>query len=1091
MDNIFVMDVKFLWGNSYFKHLFSEALGNFGGILCTWDPNVFHKKHHIISDNFVALYGTWISNKVELLMISVYAPQFVANKLVLWTYLSSLIDRWKGESIVMGDFNKVRRMEEHWGSSFDMYGARAFNNFISNSGLVDIQLEGYSFTWAHPSATKMSKLDRFLVTDGLLSLFPHISAVCLDRHLSDHRPILLREVITDYGATPFRLYHSWFSLHGFDLLVTHTWNSTVLNDNNGMIRFKKKLQILKKEIRVWVADQKKNQLGRVNDLKSKLSDIDKTLDQGGMNDDLLLSRMEYMKQLHDVKTADARDSMQKAKIQWGVEGDENSKFFHGIINRKCANLAVKCIMIDGEWVDEPNRVKDEFHNHFAARFQDPGLCHGKINFNFPTHLNLEQATVLESPITRDEIRFDLCTAVEWFFDHASFSIGCNYAFIALIPKSLDPKTVSDYRPISLIESLYKVVTKILAMRLSTVISDLISDVQTAFLPNWQILDGPFIINELLARCHQKNQRAMVFKVDFAKAYDSIRWDYLEDVLKSFGFGPKWCSWIRGSLNSGMASILVNGSPTSEFHFHRGLKQGDPLAPYLFILIMESLHLSFSRVIDAGIFNGIRIDSSLMLSHLFYADDAVFIGEWSQGNLKGIIHILRCFSLLSGLSINLRKSHLLGVGIPSSCVHEAATSIGCSVMQAPFKYLGVMVGGNMSLVKAWDDTINKLKVRLSRWKLKTLSIGGRLTLLKSVLGSTPIYNMSLYKVPKAVLNSMEAIHRDFLTEFLMVKGRLLGLNGPRQVLSASHSSSWSSIIKEINTLKAQGVNLISHCKIRVGNGRETSFWNDLWIGDASLRFMFPRLYALDTNKVCTVADKMNAPLTSSFCRTVKGGAESQQLTHIFDLLGPVILSNMEDRWVWDLNGDGEFRVKDVRTLLDATFLPKADIPTRWIKTIPIKVNIFAWKASLNRLPTRYNLDRRGVEVSSLSCPICNSTHEDTNHLLFRCGLATDVMRLVCRWWNVLWIPVNSYQEWIAWFKSLRMSSSSKGVPEGVFYTAWWSIWYFRNQLLFAAQKPRKEALFDDIVMRSFNWSIARGKLTFRWDSWLQHPYLIPL
>ncbi|GKA13191.1 RNA-directed DNA polymerase, eukaryota [Tanacetum coccineum] len=826
--------------------------------------------------------------------------------------------------------------------------ARAFNNFISNSGLVDIQLEGYSFTWAHPSATKMSKLDRFLVTDGLLSLFPHISVVCLKMHLSDHRPILLQEVITDYGATPFRLYHSWFSLHGFDLL----------------------------EIRVWVADQKKNQLGRVNDLKSKLSNIDKTLDQGGMNDDLLLSRMEYVKQLHDVKTADARDSMQKAKIQWGVEGDENSKFFHGIINRKRANFAVKGIMIDGEWVDEPNRVKDEFRNHFAARFQDPGLCHGKINFNFPTHLNLEQATGLESPITRDEIR----TA-----------------------------TVSDYRPISLIGSLYKVVTKILELRLSTVISDLISDVQTAFLPNRQILDGPFIINELLARCHQKNQRAMVFKVDFAKAYDSIRWDYLEDVLKSFGFGPKWCSWIRGSLNSGMASILVNGSPTSEFHFHRGLKQGDPLAPYLFILIMESLHLSFSRVIDAGIFNGIRIDSSLMLSHLFYADDAVFIGEWSQGNLKGIIHILRCFSLLSGLSINLRKSHLLGVGIPSSCVHEAATSIGCSVMQAPFKYLGVMVGGNMSLVKAWDDTINKLKVRLSRWELKTLSIGGRLTLLKSVLGSTPIYNMSLYKVPKAVLNSMEAIRRDFfngipdgerkiawvkwtkvlasknqgglgvssfyaLNRALLVKWVWRFLSGDnslwarviyamhgsnRQVLSASHSSSWSSIIKEINTLKAQGVDLISHCKIRVGNGRRTSFWNDLWIGDAGLRFMFPRLYALDTNKVCTVADKMNAPL---------------------------LLLSVEP-WVWDLNGDVEFRVKDVRTLLDETFLPKADIPTRWIKTIPIKVNIFAWKASLDLLPTRYNLDRRGVEI-----------------------------------------PVNSYQEWIAWFKSLRMSSSSKGVLE---------------------------------------------------------------
>ncbi|GJZ99921.1 RNA-directed DNA polymerase, eukaryota [Tanacetum coccineum] len=737
----------------------------------------------------------------------------------------------------------------------------------------------------------------------------------------------------------------------------------------------------------------------------------------------------------------------------------------------------------GDWVDDPSRVKDEFRNHFAARFQDPGICHGKINFSFPNRLNHEQSTELESSITREEIRNavwgcgenkspgpdgftfeffrkfwsvvgpDFCTAVEWFFDHASFSIGCNSSFIALIPKSLDPKSVGDYRPISLIGSMYKVITKILATRLSVVISDLISDVQTTFLPNRQILDGPFIINELLARCHHKKQRAMVFKVDFAKAYDSIRWDYLEDVLHSFGFGSKWRSWIRGCLNSGMASILVNGSPTSEFQFHRGLKQGDPLAPYLFILVMESLHLSFTRVIEAGIFTGVRIDPSTMISHLFYADDVVFIGEWSQDNLKGIMHSLRCFSLLSGLSINIKKSHLLGVGIPASYVNEAASSIGCSVMKALFKYLGVMVGGNASLVKAWDDTINKLKMRLSKWKLKTLSIGGRLTLLKSVLGSTPIYNMSLYKVPKTVLNSMEAIRRNFfngtqdderkitwvkwtkvlaskkqgglgvssfyaLNRALLVKwvwrflsrdnslwARIIhaihGLNG--QELSASHSSTWSSIVKEINILKTQGIDIISHCKIRVGNGRSTSFWNDLWIGDSCFRYKFPRLYALDINKECTVADKMVASFTSSFRREVRGGAESLQLTQILDLLGTVILSNMEDRWIWDLNGDGEFCVKDVRNLLDVTFLPKADSPTRWIKTIPIKVNIFAWKVSLDRLPTRSNLARRGVLVPSSSCLICNVSDEDLAHLLFRCDLAIEVTRLVYRWWNLVWIP----------------------------------------------------------------------------------------
>ncbi|GJW08951.1 RNA-directed DNA polymerase, eukaryota [Tanacetum coccineum] len=832
MDSISDMDVKILWGNTNFDFSFSEAVGNSG-------------------------VGSY--------------------KRMLWSYLGSIINRWTGETIVMGDFNEVRRMEERWGSIFNASGARVFNNFISNAGLIDLQLEGFSFTWAHPSASKMSKLDRFLVSDGFIYSFPRTSVVCLDRHLSDHSPILLRE----------------------------------------------KLQILKKEIRVFVAHQKKKKESRVNDLKDKLSEIDKVLDQGGVSDDILLARTECKNALFESKAADSCDYLQKAKIQWAVEGDENSKFFHGIVNRKRANLTVKGIMIDGDWVDEPSRVKSEFQNYFADRFQDPGNCNGKINFTFPNRLSLDQVADLENPITRDEIRKavwgcgenkspgpdgftfeffrkfwqvvgpDFCTAVEWFLDHAAFPIGCNSSFIALIPKSLEPKFVGDFRPISLIGCVYKVITKILQSRLSLVISDLISDVQTAFLPNRQILDGPFIINELLSRCHHKKQRAMIFKVDFAKAYDSIRWDYLEDVLCSFGFGSKWRSWIRGCLTSSMASILVNGSPTSEFQFHRGLKQGDPLAPYLFILVMESLHLSFSRVIDAGIFTGIRIDPTTMISHLFYADDAVFIGEWSQENLNGIMQMLRCFSLLSGLSINIKKSHILGVGIPSSLVNEAASRLGCSVMKVPFKYLGITVGGNTSLVKSWDDTIYKLKSRLSKWKLKTLSIGGpSSSLIWSLENEKKIAWIKWTKVlaPKKHgglgVSSFYALNRALLFKWMwrflsrdnsLWFRTILAIHGPYgQGLAAAHPSNWSTIIKEVDVLKAQGIDLISHCKIRIGNGRSTSFWKDLWIGDCRLCDKFPRLYALDVNKECSVTSKMSDSFTSSFRRVIRGGIESTQL-----------------------------------------------------------------------------------------------------------------------------------------------------------------------------------------------------------------------
>ncbi|GKB94940.1 RNA-directed DNA polymerase, eukaryota, partial [Tanacetum coccineum] len=147
-------------------------------------------------------------------------------------YLESLITSWNGESLIMGDFNEVRCIEERWGSVFNSHGAIAFNSFISYSGLNDIQLEGFSFTWVHPLATKMSKLDRFLMSNGLLSAFPLISAICLDRHLSDHRPILLKEVFSDFGPTPFRFYHSWLELPGFDDLVSKSWNSFTLDDSN-------------------------------------------------------------------------------------------------------------------------------------------------------------------------------------------------------------------------------------------------------------------------------------------------------------------------------------------------------------------------------------------------------------------------------------------------------------------------------------------------------------------------------------------------------------------------------------------------------------------------------------------------------------------------------------------------------------------------------------------------------------------------------------------------------------------------------------------------------------------------------------------
>nr|GFB28309.1 RNA-directed DNA polymerase, eukaryota [Tanacetum cinerariifolium] len=155
---------------------------------------VFKKDHATISDNFVAIYETWLPSNSKVLFVAIYAPQQVSRKRLLWDYVSTLIDRWNGEVVVLGDFNEVRNMNERRGSCFNPTSARVFDQFISASGLVDAKMEGYTFTWSHLSGSKMSKLDRFLVSEGIFSIFPSIMAVCLDRHLSDHHPIILCEV---------------------------------------------------------------------------------------------------------------------------------------------------------------------------------------------------------------------------------------------------------------------------------------------------------------------------------------------------------------------------------------------------------------------------------------------------------------------------------------------------------------------------------------------------------------------------------------------------------------------------------------------------------------------------------------------------------------------------------------------------------------------------------------------------------------------------------------------------------------------------------------------------------------------------------
>nr|GEX84117.1 RNA-directed DNA polymerase, eukaryota [Tanacetum cinerariifolium] len=317
----------------------------------------------------------------------------------------------------------------------------------------------------------------------------------------------------------------------------------------------------------------------------------------------------------------------------------------------------------------------------------------------------------------------------------------------------------------------------------------------------------------------------------------------------------------------------------------------------------------------------------------------------------------------------------------------------------------------------------------------------------------------------------------------------------KVLISSHSvhksSNWCSIVRELRVLKDKGFDFSSHCIKRVGDGNNTFFWSCSIVRE--LRVLKDKGFDFISHCIKRVGDGNNTFFWSDTWKgeTCSGGREQQQWLDLASILATVSLSSVGNQWKCNLSGDGSFRVRDVRNYINAIFLPSSSEVTRWVKSVPIKINIFAWRARRDCLPTRANLIHRGVNVDSALCPICLLEEEDVHHILFRCQLAQAVLRRVCRWWDLEWLQWDSFSDWNLWFSTIHLKSKVKSLLEGVFNVAWWSIWVFRNRVVFYGSTPSRSLIFDDIVDNSFHWSFYRCNRMFSWEDWYKNPHLISL
>ncbi|GJV50953.1 RNA-directed DNA polymerase, eukaryota [Tanacetum coccineum] len=440
-------------------------------------------------------------------------PTRTTSQKELWLKLSRLILNNNTLTIVLGDFNEVRSQTERLGTIFDPRGASNFNEFISTTGLHDLPMGARRFTRMNNLGNKLSKIVRILVSQHAIDKWPNSNIIALPREFSDHTPILLSSLATDFGPIPFKLFNSWLLNPDFFTIVQTCWANM--------------------------------------SLKQKIDQLDIKAESQPLSSDEVSSRISLVKSLATIEHVRLKDLKQKAKIYRAIDGDENSRFFHGMINNRSNRSRLYGLNIHEVWVTDPSTLQNHIFQSFHMRFKESDHSRPTYSISLFNQLFVDEVQLLDTPFSDVEIKdavwdcgsdkapgpdeftfkflkkhwnlleYDIIAYVKDFEATAYIPKGCNSSFITLVPKVEDPIVIGDFRPISLIGCQYKIITKVLANRLSKVIASIVSEVQMAFVKGRQIIDGPLIVDEIIAWAKKPKKRCMFLKVDFEKAFDTL------------------------------------------------------------------------------------------------------------------------------------------------------------------------------------------------------------------------------------------------------------------------------------------------------------------------------------------------------------------------------------------------------------------------------------------------------------------------------------------------------------------------------------------------------------------------------------------
>lgn len=614
-----------------------------------------------------------------------------------WTKLRELKTQSDMPWLSAGDFNEVLFAHEKEGRRQRTQASMdKLKETLEFCELHDLCFEGDNFTWRNHNHMAegyiRERLDRAMANDQWRSRFPMVRVINGDPRHSDHRLIIIntdnqRRGHTDrVGDGGFKFEAKWLMEENYNKIVGEAWGRAM---EGGEVSIQEAVKMVAEDLSEW----NKNVLGdlekRIKKVKKELENLRRAAigEEGVAREAVLLCKLERLEDQVDVYWRQRSHN----RLLW--QGDRNTAFFHAAASEtRRRNKIKKLRREDGSWVEGESEKWCFIANYFSKLFRS----NGEQNVNdllvavepkvqpYMNELLLSSFTASKVKEALDAIGdlkapgpdgmpsvfykncWDLVgnrltNEVLTVLNGGPIPDGWNDTNIVLIPKVPNPETVKDLMPISLCNVTYKLISKVLANRLKKILPDIISPSQSAFVPGQLISDNILIAYEMVH--YMRNKMSGVgyaaVKLDMSKAYDRVEWRFLEEMMVKMGFHTEWVQLIMKCVSSIKYHIRVNDEYTEAIIPERGLRQGDSLSPYLFLIRAEG----FSALLDAaereGRIGGVRIcPTAPSVSHLLFADDSLLLIRANEGEAQQLQSILSIYERCSGQTINKDKSAIM-------------------------------------------------------------------------------------------------------------------------------------------------------------------------------------------------------------------------------------------------------------------------------------------------------------------------------------------------------------------------------------------------------------------------------------------------